>query len=61
MQWILGTATGERIVFPASEVQSVKESAISIMPEGTLSGLTPQDLRDLFAFLQSQPPAFSPP
>jgi putative membrane-bound dehydrogenase-like protein len=38
---------------PRSEVASLAESEISVMPEGLLDKLTPQELRNLFAFLQS--------
>jgi hypothetical protein len=31
----------------------MEESNVSIMPEGLLEKLTPQQLRDLFAYLQS--------
>ena len=36
-----------------SEIASIEESNVSIMPEGLLEKLTPQQLRDLFAYLQS--------
>jgi len=45
----LGTATGERTVI--SQAQSLRESSVSIMPEGLAKGLKPQELRDLFAYL----------
>ena len=38
---------------PRPELAGLKESDISIMPEGLLDKLTPQQLRDLFAYLQS--------
>jgi putative heme-binding domain-containing protein len=36
-----------------SDIASMVESNVSIMPEGLLDKLTPQQLRDLFAYLQS--------
>ena len=36
-----------------SEIDKLEESEVSIMPEGLLDKLSPQQLRDLFAFLQS--------
>ena len=36
-----------------TDVSKVTESGISVMPEGLLDKLTPQQVRDLFAFLQS--------
>ena len=38
---------------PRSDLAELKESEVSIMPEGLLEKLTPQQLRDLFAYLQS--------
>jgi putative heme-binding domain-containing protein len=38
---------------PRSDIAGLKESEVSIMPEGLLEKLTPQQLRDLFAYLQS--------
>ena len=38
---------------PRSDIADLKESEVSIMPEGLLEKLTPQQLRDLFAYLQS--------
>jgi putative heme-binding domain-containing protein len=46
-------AKGERITVARDKVQILKESPVSLMPEGLLSALTPQQLRDLFAYLQS--------
>ena len=57
----LGIATGERIVIPQTQILSVRESPVSIMPEGLLKLLKPQELRDLFSFLESkQAPATKP-
>jgi putative membrane-bound dehydrogenase-like protein len=36
-----------------SEIASLEESEVSPMPEGLLDKIAPQDLRDLFAFLQT--------
>jgi putative membrane-bound dehydrogenase-like protein len=38
-----------------SEIESVRESNASLMPERILDPLTPQELRDLFAYLQAGP------
>ncbi|MFO1461520.1 MAG: PVC-type heme-binding CxxCH protein [Verrucomicrobiota bacterium] len=48
-------AGGGRIVIPRTQVSRVESSGLSLMPEGLEQGRTPQDLRDLIAFLQSQP------
>jgi putative heme-binding domain-containing protein len=49
-------ANGEHCVLPRGKIKSLEESKISLMPEGLLHGLKPQELRDLFAYLQSDPP-----
>jgi putative membrane-bound dehydrogenase-like protein len=43
----------ERIVLPREDVESIKPSAASIMPEGLLEPLSTQEIRDLFAYLAS--------
>ena len=48
----LGIGTGERVVVPQAQVVSLRESAVSVMPEGLVKPLTPQELRDLFSYLQ---------
>jgi putative membrane-bound dehydrogenase-like protein len=49
----LATGTGELVVVSQSQVASMRESAVSLMPEGLLKMLKPQELRDLFSYLQS--------
>ena len=49
----LGIVTGERVVIPQAQVTAMRESTVSIMPEGLVKPLKPQELRDLFSFLQS--------
>ena len=48
----LATATGGTMVIPQSQIVSLRESAVSLMPEGLLKPLQPQELRDLFSYLQ---------
>jgi putative heme-binding domain-containing protein len=48
-------AKGERVSVARDKVQAMKESPVSLMPEGLLTPLKPQELRDLFAYLQSNP------
>lgn len=50
---ILQTTT-ERLVIPGEDVESAKESQFSIMPEGQLDTLSPQEVKDLFAYLTSK-------
>jgi hypothetical protein len=40
--------------------QEVQGSNVSLMPEGRLEALTPQEVRDLFAYLAEPQPALSP-
>jgi putative heme-binding domain-containing protein len=47
-------AKGERITIARDKVQTLKESPVSLMPEGLLTAMKPQQLRDLFAYLQNQ-------
>ena len=51
----LATSTGERITVPQNQVTSLRESAVSLMPEDLVKPLKPQELRDLFSYLQKQP------
>jgi putative heme-binding domain-containing protein len=46
-------AKNERIVVERSKIASLEPSPVSLMPEKLLDELTNQQLRDLFAFLQS--------
>jgi putative heme-binding domain-containing protein len=50
---IVQTAT-ERVVVPAEDVDSVKDSALSLMPDGQLDALTREQVRDLFAYLMGK-------
>ncbi|HVU86233.1 MAG TPA: PVC-type heme-binding CxxCH protein [Pirellulales bacterium] len=51
------TAKNERLRLARSEVESINESPQSLMPDNIAEQLSPQNLRDLFAWLQSQPDA----
>lgn len=44
----------ERLTLERKEIESVKPSALSMMPEGLLEGLSENDQRDLIAYLQSR-------
>ena len=54
-------SNGERTTIPRSEIKSMDESRTSLMPEGLLHTLKPQELRDLFAYLQGDPPVATRP
>jgi putative heme-binding domain-containing protein len=45
-------AKNERTSIPRSDIEEIKESPQSLMPERLLDPLKPQELRDLFSYLQ---------
>jgi putative heme-binding domain-containing protein len=47
-------AKNERTEVARDEIESLAESPTSLMPENILNPLAPQELRDLFAYLQSE-------
>jgi putative heme-binding domain-containing protein len=49
-------ASNHRTTLPRSSVEELGELPTSIMPEELLKSLGPQDLRDLFAYLQAPGP-----
>lgn len=46
----------ERTVIPRSKIESMNASSVSLMPERLLDGLSDPEVRDLFAYLQSDGP-----
>jgi putative heme-binding domain-containing protein len=52
---VIQTAS-ERITLPREDVEAMKTSNASMMPEGQLDPLTPQEIRDLFAYLATTRP-----
>jgi putative heme-binding domain-containing protein len=46
----------ERIVLQRDKIKSLQELPVSLMPEGLLLALKPQELRDLFSYLQKDKP-----
>jgi putative heme-binding domain-containing protein len=48
-------AKNERIRIPREEIDTLEEAETSLMPERILDELTPQQIRDLFAYIQSAP------
>ena len=53
----LRDAKGVRTQIARADVEELKESDVSLMPESLYKELSPQQLRDLFSFLQGDPPA----
>jgi hypothetical protein len=49
-------ANNQRTKISRKEIDDLHESDVSLMPERLLEKLTPQELRDLFAYLQSPKP-----
>lgn len=50
---VVQTAT-EKVVVAAEDVESVRESAVSLMPDGQLDPLTKEQVRDLIAYIGSK-------
>jgi putative heme-binding domain-containing protein len=54
---VLRGSDGRDVTLPRDQVEEMKPSPTSLMPEGLLKGLSDKDVRDLFAYLRStQPP-----
>ena len=50
----LADAKGDKQVVKTSEIENLRDSVVSIMPDNLYLQLRPQELRDLFAYLQSK-------
>jgi putative membrane-bound dehydrogenase-like protein len=50
---VVQTAT-EKVIVPAEDVESVKDSALSLMPDGQLDTLSREQVRDLIAYLMAK-------
>lgn len=53
---VLRGADGHNLVFQRSDIDEMQPLPQSVMPEGLLKDLTPQEVRDLFAYLRSSQP-----
>jgi putative heme-binding domain-containing protein len=53
---VLRGIDGQNIVIPRSQIEELRKSDRSVMPEETLKGLSDQQVRDLFAYLRSSQP-----
>jgi putative heme-binding domain-containing protein len=53
---VLRTADGQRVVLSKDNIEEMRVSGVSLMPEGLLQGLSDQEVRDLFAYLRSGQP-----
>ncbi len=50
---VVQTAT-EKVTIAAEDVDSIKDSAISIMPDGQLDKMSKEEVRDLIAYLSAR-------
>jgi putative heme-binding domain-containing protein len=53
-QVIVRDAENKEHAFPAADVEAVTPSRLSLMPDGALAGLTPQEAADLLEFLATR-------
>lgn len=53
----LVNAEGQKTVLARSHLESLEPSPVSLMPERLLDQLNVEEVRDLFAYLQGEPPA----
>jgi putative heme-binding domain-containing protein len=51
---VLRDGEGKEVVLAAENVQELRPSTMSLMPEGQMSGLTPQQAADLLAYLATR-------
>jgi putative heme-binding domain-containing protein len=52
----LADAQGKRTTLPRDQIEELRELPTSIMPENLLKQLQPQEVRDLFGYLQGSAP-----
>jgi len=52
---VLGQVTGQALIIQKNQITSMKASSVSLMPEGLLKGLSPQQQKDLLTYLLMQP------
>ena len=51
---ILRQADERQVVLPRSRIRSLRSTGVSLMPEGLEVGRSPQELRDLIAFIRGE-------
>jgi putative heme-binding domain-containing protein len=51
--FVLREASGNEVRLDPAQIESVQRSQVSIMPEGLLSALNRDEVRDLLAYLQN--------
>jgi len=55
-QLVLGQVTGQSLTVSKSQIAGMKASSVSLMPEGLLNLLSPEEQKDLLTFLLTPPP-----
>ncbi len=58
---VLRGLDGVNQVLPLDQITEMKTTGTSLMPQGLLSAMSEQQLRDLFAYLQSAQPLVGEP
>ncbi len=53
---MLRQAGEQTVVLPRARIRSLRSTGLSLMPEGLEAGRSPQELRDLIAFIRGEPP-----
>ena len=51
--FVLREASGQEVRLQPGQIERVQRSDVSIMPDGLLAALNPEEIRDLLAYLQS--------
>jgi putative membrane-bound dehydrogenase-like protein len=57
---LLLLSDGTKVTLPRADIDEQKESALSVMPEGLLDGLSPAEIADLVALFEAQPRVAAP-
>lgn len=53
---VISDPKNQRTEIARNQIEAIRESPLSLMPENIIKELKPQELRDLFSYLQSKPP-----
>jgi putative heme-binding domain-containing protein len=53
---VIRGADGQNLTVPRDNIEDMRATRQSVMPEGQLKALTDQQIRDLFAYLRSTQP-----
>jgi len=58
---VLLLSDGTKVTLPKADVEEQQKSSVSVMPEGLLNLLTPQEIADMLALFDAQPRVEVPP